>query len=543
MRRAMLLAAACLTAASFAIPAAGQDVTRSLIAEVIAGARTDAERATKLLAAAKLVTDEPDVMAALLSEAVDYGIKAARSPAAGQAALEAVKLLDQAAPDKKDLWRARRLALYRAVFRSSFGAAKTKAAGRLLEALLDLAEWQERAHKWSDAKASYQEAYPVASALRSPMLELVTARRARATHYEKAARQVEAEKKKLATAGDDPAPRQKALELLMAELDDPDEAQKLLTDEVAESWRTFVPLAAKDPNALTEGPAGELARWLSHFLAPKASRYSKMRIMLAARQCAEQAVALHTAKDAEFVTRKSDLQKIEKRLDALAGTEAAAARTRYADILKLLNPYLLRGTGWVLNRGVLTFDPTSSDRRQLRLPAKITGDFQLTLRFAVAHPAAPTKDNRGRARKPTPRGLNLAFPVAGGMLGLSLTAEKVETRGTLREVAAGAATGLFSATVGTAAALTPGRIYQLDVIVFVRSGFAIVKVDLDRKPLVRWQGKTSRCSLPEYWRGSASAGSPALGGWKGPTTFASVKLRSLGGRMKLWRPEPKPRER
>ena len=112
---------------------------------------------------------------------------------------------------------------------------------------------------------------------------------------------------------------------------------------------------------------------------------------------------------------------------------------------------------------MLTFDSKSPYRSQLRLPAKLSGDYQHTLHFAV--------------------------------------------------------------------------------IVFVRSGFAIVKVDLDRKPLVRWQGKTSRCTLPEYWRDSTSAGSLALGGWKGPTTFASVKLRSLGGRMKLWRPEPKPRER
>jgi hypothetical protein len=536
MTRAILLTVTCLAAC--AAPGRAQ-TTRSLIADVIEGATSDTDRAIKLLAAAKLVTDEPAAMVALLSEAADYGLKAGRSSLGAQAALEALKLLAEAAPDKSDLWQARRLQVYRVRFKATAGPAKVKAAGSLLDALLDLAARQEQEGKWTQARATYQEAHPVASALRTPLLEVVVLGRTRAAHFEKAAADLEAESKKLAASPANTAAREKALELLMAELDRPAEAAKLLTPEVAESWRAFVPLAAKDPNGLTEAGAGELGRWLSQFLAPKASKYSKMRIMLAAHQCAEQAVALHTNKDAELVARKSALQKIETELDGLAGTEAAAARTRYAEILKLLDPSLLRGTSWVLARGVLTLAPRRRD--PLKLPAGLDGDYQLSIRFAVGKPAPVVKDKRGRVvRTGTSRGLNLAFPVGDNHLELSVAAEATETRGTLREIAAGRATGLTGSTTITTAALTPGRAYQLDLIVFVRGGFAIVKADLDRRPLVRWQGKASRCKLSEYWRDGLRPGSIALAAWKGPTTFASIKLRSLGGRMKLWRPEPQP---
>ena len=558
------------------------------VAEAIRGARNDADRATKLLAAARNAPDDA-VAVLLLEKTVEYGLRAGRATRAVQAAAEALDLLDAKAPQTRPRRRAQRLAVARLRYRQARPADKKTAGLDLLDALMNAADAAEADRKWTRAKDLYRSAHSVAYSLRSPLQELAAYRRLRATHYETVARQVELGQRKLALGQTGAPAREKLLEMLAIELRDLPAARKLAAGGADQTWQTYLPLAERDPEKLTESAAAELGRWYHEFLEPRASKFSQLRTLLTAKACYRRAVELRKADDAERKIRLRKLQAIEAKLAQYAMYPTAGGRGADIDLLRSLDVEKARRGGvWDFANGVLTTWPRHDG--YLCLPATVTGNYRLSLRFMNRnHIPLPdrfwqfdhlriSKKRRKwlkRLLKSTP-GVNVAFPVGDRHVALSVLPGGRKTVGILAIVeppgqdddededededepepatrpAAVASrpadtmpndAGRSAEETVTVEApyISTERFHQLDIAVFVELGVATIVVNLNEKPLIRWQGEASRCFLDDIWPAAVRPGAILLGGWRGPAAFNCAKICNFSGQARLDRldkPQP-----
>jgi hypothetical protein len=567
MRRTRLLAIALAAALGLGPAAEAKDID-ALAAEATRGARSDAERAAKLLAAARLSTGDPAAMVALLERALACGIKGARRPSGLAAAAEALAMLEEKVPDRQDEWRKQRVAVCRLQYRYAPRAAKADAGDKLLRALRDAANAAERDGRWADAKELWRQAYSVAYALRSPLREVLAFARGRATHFETIALQADRAAKALAGGSANGAMRQKLLEMLVIELDRPAEARKHLTPETDQTWRTYLPLAQQEPAKLSGSAAAELGRWYHEYLAPRASKFSQLRVLLAAKACYQRAVKPRPADETVRLSRLAKLGVLEKELEELAMHSGAGGRAPELDLLGSLDLAELDSKGaWDFVSGALTVWPAR--QAYARLPATVSGSYRLSIRFANRFRVPiPDKFRRyGRLRVSDKRkewlarkinetrGLDVALPVGRHNLAVSLEPTSDQTLVKLLYVepgddtpaarpvtrpASGPTTGQAARDdilVAQSAFLPTERIHQLDIAVLVERGIASVAVDLNHKRVVRWKGETSQCSLGDPWPPGDLRGAIVLGGWTGPTAFLSAKVCSLSGQVRLLRHE------
>ena len=85
------------------------------------------------------------------------------------------------------------------------------------------------------------------------------------------------------------------------------------------------------------------------------------------------------------------------------------------------------------------------------------------------------------------------------------------------------------------------KVHQLDIAVFVELGVATIVINLNEKPLIRWQGEVSRLILDDIWPARVGRRSILLGGWRGPTAFNAAKVCNFSGQTKIDRPDkPQP---
>ena len=566
--------------------------------EVLRGATTDTERAVRLLNGAKLAQDQPVVMVALLEQAVEYGLKDVRTPEAAKAATEALGLLERKAPDRKDAWQAKRLEMAELLYRYAGSAEKAAVGKALLQAYLDKAEEAEKAGRWQDAGDLYRRAYPIAYGLKLPRKEMVAFLRQRAAHFDSIARRIDTGRKALVTDPSITSTRETLLLLLLAEMRDPLAAVKLLTDDVAPAWRTYAPLAAKGPAALTPAGAAELGHWLHEFLAPKSSKYSRLGVLLSARDCYVRATESRSAAEAGQMTLRMTLRTIDLEIEKIAMLPETAGWWAYAEMLRAVDPDRATKSGvWRMEASGLTVWPMPGGH--LRVPATIAGDYRLSVRYS--HRKVRTALSRwadrfgaGGLARGNP-GMGVVFPVGERHLAFSLKPEQGGATATLYLIQP-ASSGPKTDQPDTEGATGPGgrrgdtsrrgpsrgwpgtpgggrrpgppsgrspdrkddedwrdrpaekipseqtvtakapamatdRAYQVDIAVFVDGNTARVAVQLDRKPLLRWQGAVERCSPPRSWSRAAAENTVLLGGAMGPTAFASVKLCPLTGRL------------
>jgi len=541
---------------------AGAKPADDVLAEVLRGTRSSAERAVKLLAAAKLVTDDAPGMVAILVKAVEFGLQAPRDPKALQATAEALDLLDRKAPDRKGEWDGKRLELSRRGFRFAGRTDKAKAGREFLHMLMKQAEDAERARQWGRAKDLYAEGYAAAGAIASPLREWMGFQRLRGQHFETVAGRIEVEKRKLANGRSDLAAREKAIELLIVEMDDPAGAAGLVTADVDQAWRTYVPLAGRDPNKLEESAAAELGRWYHKFLLPKASKFSDLRLLVRARSCLQRAVVLHEAKDAALVPLRLQLAEVEKQLEEIIMDPTVGGRGADVDLLRSLDIDRTDWKGaWDFVNRALTVWPREGGH--LRVPATVTGDYRLSLRFANRF-GTPIADTLGKYRglKVSRRvkarltgaklsdkgGMDLAFPVGRKNVCLTLDPGRTETVATLHVIETdpedrkqppvgfeplGTYDAKAEAVVAKAPPLPTERLHQVDVAVFVEGGVAVITIYLNGEPLIRWRGKAERCFLTDRWPMGNFPGQFLLGGWTGPSVFAAASVFPFAGHAEL----------
>jgi len=157
----------------------------------------------------------------------------------------------------------------------------------------------------------------------------------------------------------DAAARTALVMAYLGEQDDPNEAAKLLTADVDEGLRTYVPLAAKKVEDLEEAACIQLAEWLLA-VAEKSSPADKIILLDRARVCCERYLVLHTAEDVGRLKGKILLEKIAK-ATGKAVSPTSSSKTLTLDLGKGVTMKLVLIPAGKFLMGSL---PTEQDRRE-----------------------------------------------------------------------------------------------------------------------------------------------------------------------------------
>ena len=270
---------------------------------LLKGTKSNADRTAKFHEAAQKAKDTK-IRVALLDKAVEYG--RASAPAwALQVAKKALDELEQIAPQRKEEWAVKRIDLYRRGYKRLSGRSKNKRViGELLvDLLLKRAGLLERRREWLKAAAAYDEAKFPAYTLDLPNKDTISRLHARAKHLAKVQHAADELKRRLAKSPKDTSLRMHLLRALVVDLNSPKAAAEHLTDDVDERWRTYVPLAARDPSELAPPACMELGDWYRDLAGEAGPLYSKRTMLVRAKAYYDR-----------FLTHKGDDLKVKIRL-------------------------------------------------------------------------------------------------------------------------------------------------------------------------------------------------------------------------------------
>jgi len=281
----------------------------------------DAAFAAKLLKSAMKMPDSPGMQVLLYEKACQFG---SAGPAGCDIALEALGLLTKAVPDKADQWRQRKFEVVKLRFDKSYGAARKAAGKPYMEMLEALADAKVAEGNGTEAKKLYSRALMVAKYIKSDRAATILAKSKRANAVVAQEARLKLLQARLKKNAKDTAVRKELVLLYVVGLDNPAEAAKLLTDDLDEVTRTYVPLAAKKLDGLDEAICMELGDWYYRTLLKDASAAGKPVVLHRAQGYYQQFLDLHAKKDTQSFRVEMALESIAKELKKLGAPPAGA---------------------------------------------------------------------------------------------------------------------------------------------------------------------------------------------------------------------------
>ncbi len=304
------------------------------------GTKTDDVRfAAKLLKAAGDMPDSPALQILLYEKSSQFG---SRGIAGCDTALTALKMLEEAVPAKKDLWRQRRFEVVKFRFDKSYGAARKTAGQPYMDMLEVLADAKVAEGKGTEAKALYSRALMIARYIKSPRAAEIIAKSRRANAVLAQQARIKSLQAKLSKNAKDTAVRKELILLYVVALDNPAQAEKLLADDLDEVTRTYVPLAVREVESLDESICLELGDWYYRTLSPKAHAGGKPVVLRRAQGYYRRFLESHTKKDAQLYKVKSALKSIEKQLKKYGAPAVAAGGALTLNLAKGVTMKLVR---------------------------------------------------------------------------------------------------------------------------------------------------------------------------------------------------------
>ena len=355
----MILPALVAAVVLSASPARGDDAAE-IIKSIVRDAKTSAEAAGQLVAAAKTIKDVPEMQTAICVEAYNCGVK---SPAGYESADQALEILYRVAPDRAKSWDQKRLNLYQLRYANA-RTHKRRYAEELVALLLNAAAKREGQDNWQEALKLYRQAAAVATyqrlSGRTEIQEKIRVAGARQA-LQARVKYLEAE---LAKAPDNSKARDSLIKLCLLDLDSPQKAAKYLNDDVDEMLRTYVPLAAGPISELKESACLELGQWYKSLADKTAKKTSKLAPLKRARQYLERYLAVHAEKDGAMLKATLILGQVTEALEKL-------------------------DTGAALPGGVvrvLTFEKTNWIKKKGGYPNIFNGEWKVYKAFGITCP-------------------------------------------------------------------------------------------------------------------------------------------------------------
>lgn len=386
---AVLVAAGAIFCAS--VPAWGEDL-KSAIERACLGADTDADKAVKLVAAARESGVDEEIAVGLLRAASEAGIKAADTAEGMDAGIDALCELASRVPARASYYRARLGLLCNEAYRRAKPAVQFSAAGDVKERMEAAGDKALEAGRWEDAKACYTIGLRMAGLGGRSVVSLENKIRC-ATHFAAAATKA----KSLETAGTtgDKTTAGRLVMVYLIELDDPARAEKLLTAGSGEVLRTCVPLAARDADGLPAAALGQLRDWYAKSLAGRSAGYSKELMLRRALQYAR--LAASKSGSAPAATGADLAASLTKQLDAFTYVNRTLARLRRLDLMAMAD-IERDGTAGRWRFAENSFIADGSDDGTLTVPVVVEGSYRLNLQIA---------------RNKDAGGISLSFPIGG----------------------------------------------------------------------------------------------------------------------------------
>jgi formylglycine-generating enzyme required for sulfatase activity len=282
---------------------------------VAKGAVSSAEFAGRLLNAANGVGAQKDLQALLCEKAYEFGIKA---PVGYPAATDAMKLLIEKMPDKKAEAQEKLLKVQQLRYARSAADDRKKIGLELVDLLTAFGEDKAKAGHEVEALALYRQALTLATMWKSSRTAEIMEKSKHLSAAQESERRIAALKARLEKDPKDGLARKTLITAYIGELDEPNEAVKLLTPDVDEGFRTYVPLVAKNVQNLEESACIQLAEWLMT-VAEKSPPADKSVMLGKAQACCERYMELHTAEDVGRLKGKMLFGKVEKAIEKAGG--------------------------------------------------------------------------------------------------------------------------------------------------------------------------------------------------------------------------------
>jgi len=522
----LILTGVCATVA------AADRETESLIREVTAGAKSDAERAEKLVAAANLAEGNQPLLVALYDRAVEFGMKAPLTGKLVEKLDGALGQLIAKDADRAEHWRERRMTLYRTWYRRAKRKDKLVAGRELVSRLLAAAKQHEQADRWDKAAATYTEAGGVAATIRHPNKDEITEAGVRSRHFAGVRRKVAGYERIVASNPDNTAARKALLVALTVDLDDPAAATKHLTDAVGEVWNTYLPMAAGPVGKLDANGCKELGTWYYREMTKKAGDRGKANALYRANIYYERFLRLHGKKDVASLKAQVALKDIRAEIGRLAGENIrplarmrvptgvprpvdpvppVVAAGEWIDLLQDADPKKVVGEG----KGKRTPDgivlESSSHPARLVLPAMCPESFDLRIEFTTT---------RGKG------GCVVLFPVKDRGCRLNLGGWGNTLSGL--SMVKGRSVSHRDGVAVKGQRITPGKRHAAYLrLELLEADRVKIAVRLDDKDLLSWSGPRSDLSLSEEDRKLGSPGRVVLGANHTKIVYHSVRIRPL----------------
>ena len=278
-----------------------------------ADTKDDAALAAKLLEGAGAVDDSPELQVLLCEKAFDLGLK---HPGGHETSIAALRLLEKKAPERKAEWRRKLLTAYRSRYAGSSGADRDRAAAPLLELTLAFAENARKRGDAAEAAKLYRQALALVLSADSPLARDIRAILKAIQAVQRAERKLRTLAERLKKNPDDVKTRLAIVLCHVMERDRPQDAVELLNEDLDETLRTYVPLAAKNIDELAEPVCLELAEWYRR-LAAKGSPHAKAVALVRARAYYTRYLQSHSKLDAARLKAKVALRELQASLDKL----------------------------------------------------------------------------------------------------------------------------------------------------------------------------------------------------------------------------------
>jgi len=281
-------------------------------AAIAKGAAASAEFAARLLSAAKSAGGQKDLQALLCEKAYDFGMKAT---AGYQTASDAMKFLIETAPDKKIAAQEKLLKVHQLSYAGSVRKDDREKLGlELVDLLAACGDDKAEARQLAEAVAIYRQSLTLATMWKSDRTTEIMDKIKQFSAAQEAERRIAVLKARLEKDPKDAAARTALIMAYLGELDDPNEAAKLLTADVDEGLRTYVPLAAGKVEDLKEAACIQLAEWLVS-VSEKSVPADKGALLGRAKACCKRYLEVHTAEDVGRLKGKMLLEKVEKAIE------------------------------------------------------------------------------------------------------------------------------------------------------------------------------------------------------------------------------------
>ena len=299
-----------------------KDEADAFVKEVIKDARSDSQKSSLLIKAAAAADGNDALKIVLLENALQYGVKGAKTSTNCKTLLAATAILAKIDPTRRHQWLSQRAAIYRRwSLLTKSSAEKRQLLQASADALFGAGRHSGSAGDWKYAVAVYKQGKSTCLVGKLPDLTKMSALLRTATYLQLNQTKIDDLVETLKKSPDDIEARSDLIKKLVTVMDDPKEATKHLNEDVDQLFRTFVPMATKEVSELSSDSCKALGDWYYKELSKSSVGIAKSRMLTRAGIYYSRALELQDKSDLASAELKMNLSRIKTARESVSGLD------------------------------------------------------------------------------------------------------------------------------------------------------------------------------------------------------------------------------